>query len=69
MDAGDVRMQEVADAAVAMVRTAADAKGITVFTSYDDVPVIVADNPMQCVAIGAGLTLEDRVLRGALQPA
>jgi rod shape-determining protein MreB len=32
-------------------------------------PVRVADNPMQCVALGAGLTLEDPVLRGALQPA
>ena len=32
-------------------------------------PVRVADNPMQCVALGAGATLEDRVLRGALQPA
>jgi rod shape-determining protein MreB len=32
-------------------------------------PVCVADNPMQCVALGAGMALEDRVLRGALQPA
>ena len=32
-------------------------------------PVRVAENPMQCVALGAGATLEDRVLRGALQPA
>ena len=32
-------------------------------------PVRVADNPLQCVALGAGLTLEDRVYRGALQPA
>ena len=32
-------------------------------------PVRVAGNPMQCVALGAGLTLEDGVLRGALQPA
>lgn len=32
-------------------------------------PVRVAENPMQCVALGAGMTLEDRVLRGALQPA
>jgi rod shape-determining protein MreB len=32
-------------------------------------PVRVADNPMQCVALGAGLTLEDPILRGALQPA
>jgi rod shape-determining protein MreB len=32
-------------------------------------PVRVADNPLQCVALGAGMTLEDPVYRGALQPA
>jgi rod shape-determining protein MreB len=32
-------------------------------------PVRVAENPMQCVALGAGMALEDRILRGALQPA
>jgi rod shape-determining protein MreB len=32
-------------------------------------PVRVADNPLLCVALGAGMTLEDRVYRGALQPA
>ena len=32
-------------------------------------PVRVAEAPMQCVALGAGATLEDRVLRGALQTA
>ena len=32
-------------------------------------PVAVADNPLQCVALGAGQTLEDRIYRGALQPA
>ena len=29
-------------------------------------PVRVADNPLSCVALGAGRTLEDRILRGAL---
>jgi rod shape-determining protein MreB and related proteins len=29
-------------------------------------PVRVAENAMSCVALGAGQTLEDRVLRGAL---
>jgi signal transduction histidine kinase len=43
MEPGEVRMQEIVDAAVAMVRTAADAKGITLYTSYEEVPVIVAD--------------------------
>jgi rod shape-determining protein MreB len=32
-------------------------------------PVRVADNAMNCVALGAGQTLEDRVLRGALMAA
>jgi rod shape-determining protein MreB len=32
-------------------------------------PVRVADNPMSCVALGAGRTLEDSVYRGALTPA
>src|SRR4029078_3321164 len=32
-------------------------------------PVRVADNAMSCVALGAGQTLEDRVLRGALMAA
>ena len=32
-------------------------------------PVRVADNPMQCVALGAGRTLEEQIYRGALQPA
>ena len=32
-------------------------------------PVRVAQNPLQCVALGAGETLEDPILRGALQPA
>ena len=32
-------------------------------------PVVIADNPMQCVALGAGQTLEDQIYRGALQAA
>ena len=32
-------------------------------------PVRIAENPMQCVALGAGQTLEDRIYRGALQAA
>ena len=32
-------------------------------------PVHIADNAMNCVALGAGQTLEDQVLRGALTPA
>lgn len=32
-------------------------------------PVQVADNPLTCVARGAGMTLEDQILRGALTTA
>ena len=32
-------------------------------------PVRIAENPMQCVALGAGRTLEEQVYKGALQPA
>jgi rod shape-determining protein MreB and related proteins len=32
-------------------------------------PVHIADDPMSCVALGAGRTLEDEVYRGALIPA
>jgi rod shape-determining protein MreB len=32
-------------------------------------PVRIAEQPMHCVALGAGATLEDRILKGALQPA
>jgi rod shape-determining protein MreB len=32
-------------------------------------PVRVAENPLECVALGAGRTLEDPVFRGALIPA
>jgi rod shape-determining protein MreB len=32
-------------------------------------PVRIADNPLQCVALGAGRSLEEGAYRGALQPA
>ena len=51
MDTTEVRLPEVVDSAVAMVRNAADAKGLSVYTSYDDVPPIIADgNRLQQVA-------------------
>jgi rod shape-determining protein MreB len=40
-----------------------------VLSDETGLPVRVADNPMQCVALGAGQTLEDRIYRGALQAA
>jgi len=41
----------------------------TVLQDSTGLPVRVADDPMSCVALGAGQTLEDRVLRGALMAA
>ncbi|HEY6048695.1 MAG TPA: rod shape-determining protein [Sphingomicrobium sp.] len=38
----------------------------TVLQDCTGLPVIVADDPMSCVALGAGQTLEEKVLRGAL---
>jgi rod shape-determining protein MreB len=41
----------------------------TVLQDSTGLSVRVADDPMSCVALGAGQTLEDRVLRGALMAA
>jgi len=41
----------------------------TVLQDSTGLPVHVADDPMLCVALGAGQTLEDIVLRGALMAA
>jgi rod shape-determining protein MreB len=41
----------------------------TVLQDCTGLPVHVADDPMSCVALGAGRTLEDQVYRGALIPA
>jgi rod shape-determining protein MreB len=41
----------------------------TVIADSTGLPVRLADDPMSCVALGAGQTLEDRVLRGALMAA
>jgi rod shape-determining protein MreB len=41
----------------------------TVLQDSTGLPVRVADDPMSCVALGAGRTLEDSVYRGALIPA
>ncbi|MES2136449.1 MAG: rod shape-determining protein [Pseudomonadota bacterium] len=38
----------------------------TILQDSTGLPVHVADNALSCVALGAGQTLEDRVLRGAL---
>jgi rod shape-determining protein MreB len=41
----------------------------TVLADSTGLMVRVADDPMNCVALGAGQTLEDRVMRGALMAA
>src|SRR5947209_4063794 len=41
----------------------------TVLQDSTGLPVHVADDPMSCVALGAGRTLEDQVYRGALMAA
>jgi rod shape-determining protein MreB len=41
----------------------------TVLADETGLPVRVADNPMSCVALGAGRALEDPDYRGALHPA
>ena len=61
---------DIIDAGITMTGGGSLLRGIdAVLADETGLPVRVADNPMQCVALGAGLTLEDRVLRGALQPA
>ena len=40
-----------------------------VLSDETGLPVCIAENPMQCVALGAGRALEEQVYRGALQPA
>ena len=41
----------------------------TVLQDSTGLPVKIADDPMSCVALGAGQTLEDKMLRGALMAA
>ena len=38
----------------------------TVIQDSTGLPVHLADDPMSCVALGAGRTLEDQIYRGAL---
>ena len=40
-----------------------------VLSDETGLPVCIAENPMQCVALGAGRALEEQIYRGALQPA
>jgi rod shape-determining protein MreB len=61
---------DVIDNGITMTGGGSLLKGIdTLLQEATGLPVHLADDAMNCVALGAGRTLEDRVLRGALMPA
>ena len=61
---------DIIDAGITMTGGGSLLDGIDVVLADETgLPVQIADNPLQCVALGAGQTLEDPVYRGALQPA
>ena len=58
---------DVIDQGITMTGGGSLLRGIsTVLQDATGLPVHVADNAMECVALGAGQTLEDSILRGAL---
>ena len=58
---------DVIDQGITMTGGGSLLRGIdTVLQDSTGLPVRIADDPMSCVALGAGRTLEDQVLRGAL---
>ncbi|RIX29351.1 rod shape-determining protein [Sphingomonas edaphi] len=61
---------DVIDQGITMTGGGSLLRGIgTLIQEATGLPVHIADNAMECVALGAGQTLEDRVLRGALMAA
>lgn len=61
---------DVIDQGITMTGGGSLLRGIgTLIHDATGLPVHIADNAMECVALGAGQTLEDRVLRGALMAA
>jgi rod shape-determining protein MreB len=61
---------DVIDHGITLTGGGAQLRGIdTLLQEATGLPVHIADDPMNCVALGAGRTLEERVLRGALQTA
>ena len=61
---------DVIDQGITMTGGGSLLRGISsVLEDETGLPVRVADDPMSCVALGAGRTLEDRVYRGALATA
>ena len=58
---------DVIDQGITMTGGGSLLRGIdTVLQDSTGLPVRIADDPMSCVALGAGQTLEDKMLRGAL---
>ncbi|HSR00638.1 MAG TPA: rod shape-determining protein [Sphingomicrobium sp.] len=58
---------DVIDQGITMTGGGSLLRGIdTVIQDSTGLPVRIADDPMSCVALGAGRTLEEKVLRGAL---
>jgi len=61
---------DVIDQGITMTGGGALLRGFdTVLQDSTGLPVHIADNAMHCVALGAGQTLEEKVLRGALMAA
>ena len=61
---------DIIDAGITMTGGSSLLRDIdAVLADETGLPVRVADNPLQCVALGAGRALEELVYRGALQPA
>jgi rod shape-determining protein MreB len=61
---------DVIDQGITMTGGGSLLRGIsTILQDSTGLVVRVADDPMSCVALGAGQTLEEKVLRGALQAA
>src|SRR5438309_9883507 len=61
---------DVIDEGITMTGGGSLLRGIsTILQDSTGLMVRVADDPMNCVALGAGQTLEEKVLRGALQAA
>ena len=61
---------DVIDQGITMTGGGSLLRGIdTVLQDSTGLLVRIADDPMSCVALGAGQTLEDKMLRGALQAA
>lgn len=61
---------DVIDHGITLTGGGALLRGIdTLLNEATGLPVHIANDPMNCVALGAGRTLEDQMLRGALQDA